>query len=94
MKQSPTVIVLTTQTQPSHRVHVYYMSEMFNLFHYVSLIVRNFTETLKPRIFNIIQIWSQRSQLHTIEASINFRSTEGDLSSDVNNTPAINAQSV
>ena len=56
------------------RVHVYYMIELFNLFRSVSLLVRNFTEILKPRNFNIIIIWSHKSQLHTIEALINLRS--------------------
>ena len=57
------------------RVHVYYMIEMFNLSRSKLLIVRNLTEILKPRNFNIIKIWGQRYQLHTIEASIDLRYT-------------------
>ena len=34
-------------------VHVYYMIELFNLFRYVSMVVRNFKEILKPINFNI-----------------------------------------
>ena len=32
MEQSPTVILLTTKTRISHRVHVYYMIEMSDVF--------------------------------------------------------------
>ena len=80
MEQTTTVIMLTTQTRISSRVHTYYiivlicnMIELFNLFRSVFLVVRNFNFKIK-RNFNIIQIWSQRSQLHTIEAWINLRS--------------------
>ena len=55
VEQSPTVIVLTTKMQISHSVHVYYMIELFNPSRYVSLVVHNFTEILKPRNFNIIK---------------------------------------
>ena len=50
MEQSPAVIVLNTQTQISHRVHVYYITELFNLFCSVLLVVRNFKEVLSQEI--------------------------------------------
>ena len=37
-------------------VHLYYMIKLFNLFRFVLLVVRNFTELLKPIGFNIIPI--------------------------------------
>ena len=75
VKHSPSIIVLTTKTRINHCIYVYYMTELFSVFRSVSLVVRNFTEILKSRNSNTMQIWSQRSQLHTIEASINLRST-------------------
>ena len=45
LEQSPTVIVLTTQTRISHRVNVYYMIELFELFRSVSCVLYGILDT-------------------------------------------------
>ena len=39
MEQYSTVIVLTKQTRISHRVHMYYMIELFDVFRSVSCVL-------------------------------------------------------
>ena len=48
--QSPTVIMLITQTRISHQVHVYYMIELFDVFRSVSSILNMILDT---RIFDL-----------------------------------------
>ena len=45
MEQSLTVIVLTTKTKIVHRVHVYYMIELFDVFRSVSCVLYGILET-------------------------------------------------
>ena len=45
MEQSPTVIVLSTQTLISHLVHVYYMIELFDVFRYISFVLYGILDT-------------------------------------------------
>ena len=45
MEQSPTVIVMTTQTRISHCVHVYYMIKLFDVFRSVSCVLYKILDT-------------------------------------------------
>ena len=45
VEKSPTVIFLTTQTRISHRFHMYYMIELFDLFCSVSSVLYEILNT-------------------------------------------------
>ena len=45
MEQSPTVIMLITQTRISHRVHVYYRIELFDVLRSVSCVLYGILDT-------------------------------------------------
>ena len=65
MEHSPTVILLNKKTRISHRVHVYYMIELFYVFLSVSCILHRILDT-RNIVLSLLDLLGSYSKIRLI----------------------------